>query len=429
MKRFGLIAIAMLCVSTIATGQDGTAPPTLPQIKSADGKVLQRAQPVQCVNNAGNEVACGGGSGGGGGTADAATATNQQAIISELNGTGAAATQTQGSSANAAVPTGNPNLIAGFDGTNVRTIATDTTGKLSITAAVTGTVTAANTTGNVASGATDSGNPLKIGGVASTGLPTAVTAGQRVNAWFTTNGAQVVSDADGGPVTVTPLAAVGTLFTTQTTGYAGVSFITTAGWSGSTIAFEGSNDSTTGTDGLWAPIAAQIVASSSPTTQTQSPSTSFFIPAYATWIRARVSAFSTGTVGGTARLRSYAPLTQTAVISNIKAIAYTEVSNVALAASTSTTRTSRDVGASTGSTLNYAHFSCFANPTVASTGAQLVMLGSNDNTNFTTVLSIAAASALPVSLEARLFFRYNACRFDNGTVAQTNLYVSSQIGE
>jgi hypothetical protein len=425
MKRSTLILLSASLALMSATGLVAqTSPPTLPQIRSADGKVVARAQPVQCVNNDGNEVPCGGGSSGGG-TVDGATATNQQTIITELNGTGAAATQTQGSSANGAAPTGNPNLVSGWDGTTVRTLSTDSGGQVRVI----GTVTAAGVTGNVASAATDSGNPVKIGGVASTGLPTAVTAGQRVNAWFTTNGAQVVSDADGAPVTVTPLAAVGTLFTTQTTGYAGVSFITTAGWSGSTIIFEGSNDSTTGTDGLWVPISAQIVASASPTSQTQSPSTSFFIPAYATWVRARVSTFSTGTVSGAARLRSYAPLTQTATVSNIKAIAYTEVSNVALAASTSTTRTSRDVGASSGASVNYAHFSCFANPSVASTGAQLVMLGSNDNTNFTTVLSIPAASALPVSLEARMFFRYNACRFDNGTVAQTNLYVSSQIGE
>jgi len=43
--------------------------------------------------------------------------------------------------------------------------------------------------GNVPNGATDAGNPVKIGGVASTAVPTAVTIGQRVNAWFSTNGA------------------------------------------------------------------------------------------------------------------------------------------------------------------------------------------------------------------------------------------------
>lgn len=46
--------------------------------------------------------------------------------------------------------------------------------------------------GNVASGATDSGNPVKIGGVATTTLLTAVTSGQRVNVTCDDLGRQVV---------------------------------------------------------------------------------------------------------------------------------------------------------------------------------------------------------------------------------------------
>lgn len=47
--------------------------------------------------------------------------------------------------------------------------------------------------GIVASGVTDSGNPVKTGGYASTTPPTAVTAGQRVNAWYSLNGASFTS--------------------------------------------------------------------------------------------------------------------------------------------------------------------------------------------------------------------------------------------
>ena len=47
--------------------------------------------------------------------------------------------------------------------------------------------------GNVLSGAADAGAPLKIGGYASTTAPTAVTAGQRANAWFGLNGQLVAS--------------------------------------------------------------------------------------------------------------------------------------------------------------------------------------------------------------------------------------------
>lgn len=46
--------------------------------------------------------------------------------------------------------------------------------------------------GEVAAGSTDSGNPQKIGGVAKTANPTAVTDGQRVNAMFDKLGKQVV---------------------------------------------------------------------------------------------------------------------------------------------------------------------------------------------------------------------------------------------
>ena len=47
--------------------------------------------------------------------------------------------------------------------------------------------------GNVASGAADSGNPVKIGGVANNAAPTAVTANQRVNAWYDLSGATVTA--------------------------------------------------------------------------------------------------------------------------------------------------------------------------------------------------------------------------------------------
>jgi hypothetical protein len=47
--------------------------------------------------------------------------------------------------------------------------------------------------GNVANAATDSGNPIKIGGVArTTANPTAVSAGQRVDSFFTSTGKQVI---------------------------------------------------------------------------------------------------------------------------------------------------------------------------------------------------------------------------------------------
>lgn len=54
--------------------------------------------------------------------------------------------------------------------------------------------------GNVASGATDSGNPVKIGGVISTTLPSSGTTGQRRDVWMTQAGAIVIAgmSATGG---------------------------------------------------------------------------------------------------------------------------------------------------------------------------------------------------------------------------------------
>jgi hypothetical protein len=50
--------------------------------------------------------------------------------------------------------------------------------------------------GDNASGVADQGNPVKIGGYASSAAPTAVTAGQRANAWFGLRGSLTVVGVD-----------------------------------------------------------------------------------------------------------------------------------------------------------------------------------------------------------------------------------------
>jgi hypothetical protein len=50
--------------------------------------------------------------------------------------------------------------------------------------------------GNVAHDAADSGNPIKVGGYASTTVPTAVAAADRVNAWYGLNGQAMVQSVD-----------------------------------------------------------------------------------------------------------------------------------------------------------------------------------------------------------------------------------------
>jgi len=60
---------------------------------------------------------------------------------------------------------------------------------------VSGTITTVTTLtgGGVAHDGIDSGNPLKIGGKASSTVPTAVAAADRTDAWFDLNGRQIVS--------------------------------------------------------------------------------------------------------------------------------------------------------------------------------------------------------------------------------------------
>jgi hypothetical protein len=62
-------------------------------------------------------------------------------------------------------------------------------------AVVTSVAGAPGVGGDTAAGSTDAGNPIKVGAKAQSGtaLPAAVTAGQRVNAWFETHGIQIVT--------------------------------------------------------------------------------------------------------------------------------------------------------------------------------------------------------------------------------------------
>jgi len=57
---------------------------------------------------------------------------------------------------------------------------------------VSGTVTASNTAGDVAHDGVDSGNPVKVGGIARTANPTAAAALDRVAAFYDTEGRQIV---------------------------------------------------------------------------------------------------------------------------------------------------------------------------------------------------------------------------------------------
>lgn len=86
--------------------------------------------------------------------------------------------------------------VAGSDGTNARTLSTDTTGKANVNAIQSGTWTVQQgtppwqVTGNVSAGATDSGNPVKTGGIYTTTIPL-LTTGQRGDTQLDENSARI----------------------------------------------------------------------------------------------------------------------------------------------------------------------------------------------------------------------------------------------
>lgn len=80
------------------------------------------------------------------------------------------------------------------------TYTTGTTNNLSLT--TTGDLRV-QATGNIASGVADSGNPVKVGGLAQTTAPTAVTSGQRQNLWLGLNGQTFVTLATSGGLVIT----------------------------------------------------------------------------------------------------------------------------------------------------------------------------------------------------------------------------------
>jgi hypothetical protein len=108
-----------------------------------------------------------------------------------------------------------------------------------------GTVTAV---GNVASGATDSGNPVKIGGVYNSTLPT-LTTGQRGDVQLDSNGRVIVQPSlpPDRPGTGT-LGALNATVTANTQGCATIGWQISGTWVG-TIWFEGTVDGST-----WSPI-------------------------------------------------------------------------------------------------------------------------------------------------------------------------------
>jgi len=217
--------------------------------------------------------------------------------------------------------------------------------------------------GNVDHDAVDTGYPVKFGGKASTSAPTAVSVGDRVNAWFDTNGrlmiggysrgngvmdsdtirvvtasdgplntnlgavtdAAVVTDADGTvsaklrglvkmiaagigakpntlDVTLSNVSALnGDLYAaTDVTGYKSFYIQLTGTWSG-TVSFQGSNDNTN-----WTNVAVLSLATNSGQTQNSATGNALYMGQITfKYMRVRVTSYSSGTVAGAMVLNTF----------------------------------------------------------------------------------------------------------------------------
>lgn len=96
-------------------------------------------------------------------------------------------------------------------------------------------------------------------------------------------------------IAVTPLSKTGTLFTIDTLGFDYVAFQATGTWVG-TIVFEASNDNAT-----W--FSQSVVATTGSISTTATSNSLVVIPANHRYVRARVSAYTSGTIGATAWMR------------------------------------------------------------------------------------------------------------------------------
>lgn len=163
-------------------------------------------------------------------------------------------------------------------------------------------------TGPVASAATDSGNPIKVGGKYNAAVQ-AFTNGQRADLQLDQRGGLLIQDGQAIPsVSVTSAT---TLFTVaDTSGYGTASIQITSIGSGNTVIFEGSEDGTT-----WSAVqsynpGSQVGITSSTTTSVGIT----FVPIISKQFRARVSTYGSGTITAQGSLRNGALPKQTVAV-------------------------------------------------------------------------------------------------------------------
>jgi hypothetical protein len=198
---------------------------------------------------------------------------------------------------------------------------------------------------------------------------------------------------------------------------------------GHNCTFEGSIDSTNGTDGTWFGI--QAVRSNANTVETTTgalaaaPAYGWELSVNATnWVRVRATAHTSGTMTWMIQPGSYATepipaiqahaisgtVTTTANVGTVAPVLYADTTTN-LAGSAAYTGTSRDAG----STPAYPWFCARAYADQAGT---LNIQDSTDNTTWRTVASVAVAAGEAKTLESRTLARYNRAYYVNGATGQ-----------
>jgi len=247
---------------------------------------------------------------------------------------------------------------------------------------------------------------------------------------------QTFRELDGEVVPVTPGSTSGAvLFSATTSGFAGISFQTGTAANGATWNFQGSNDSTDGTNGNWFAINAQQLNGGA-VANTQTASAGFFLPAGPLYVRVTVTGTITAATGGFAIKRSMAPFPVTLsnqTINNNKMLYWNELTNGSIAVGGAVSN-ARDMGVGSGGEYRYPRMACFLSTgSVASATLTLTPAGSTDNVNWVPYAApIAATNANTVyPFETRIFFRYNRCRADNGLggTATAGTSLATQFGE
>lgn len=247
----------------------------------------------------------------------------------------------------------------------------------------------------------------------------------------TPTGELFVAKSDGAPITVTPLSATGVLFTTDTLGWDSISFQLTGTWVGSVV-FEVSDDNTT-----WYSTNVYGVLGGA-TSSTTNVNSIYSYVAQHRYFRARVSVWTSGTIGAVALLRTGPPggystvtlgsaaalASGTAIIGQVINASWFSDTTAVLAGAATYTGATRDLGA-TATTVQWSFFGAtfFADQA----GTAFVEYSNNNSTWYLATPGVAVTASTPVDIKVPIRARYYRVRYLNGATLQGQFNINSSF--